>query len=531
MDFDPLSGDVARYGLLPVVLTDQPRLNAYFKSLAEPLSDYTFSQLYTWRNSLRILWREVDGHLCVFANGTGDLTLLLPPIGDTGSDRALAACWEIMDDYNVAHRVPDRGRIEYASEELLRRFDRSKVDVQPMGTDYLYDVSRMIDLAGGDLASKRQAKNRFLRNYQSRVETYDKTKHFEGCRALLAAWKSHQDAEHAMEITADANSIKRQKESLATQLALETAPELGLKGMVVYVSDPLKPEAEASSDAPGSTDDTSKSIKAFTFGENLGADQSSIVIEKTDLEINGLAQFIFSEFCRLHFPDRPLVNVGDDWGVQTLAWTKLSYRPVKLLQKYVLAKPAKAQLGYEGPSAAVTEAEAAAVPIDEPPGIFPAATIRFARKDDLPAALCLEQTCFSAYSINKRQLQYIQSCPHNVFLVAEQDGRVVGQAIALVRHHKRGMSGRIYSLAVSAECRGQKLGRTLMRRMIDELAARGVRKVYLEVEQANAPAVKLYERLGFRSLEPLPDYYGNGRGGWHMVCDVPAEPTLFEAVA
>ncbi len=31
---------------------------------------------------------------------------------------------------------------------------------------------------------------------------------------------------------------------------------------------------------------------------------------------------------------RPLVNVGDDWGLETLAWTKQSYRPVKMLQKY-----------------------------------------------------------------------------------------------------------------------------------------------------------------------------------------------------
>src|ERR1700724_3452547 len=87
MDDDPFLG----WGLRPVELTDRDVLTPYFASLAEPLSDYTFSQLFTWRNSLRILWKQIDAHLCVFANGTGDLTLLLPPIGDTGGDRALAA--------------------------------------------------------------------------------------------------------------------------------------------------------------------------------------------------------------------------------------------------------------------------------------------------------------------------------------------------------------------------------------------------------------------------------------------------------
>lgn len=493
-----------KYGLNPVRLTDQALLNGYFQSLAEPLSDYTFSQLYSWRNSLRIAWKEIEGHLCVFANGTGDLTLLIPPIGDTGGDRALAACWEVMDDYNRRHQVLDRSRVEYASEELLARFDRAKLNVQPMGTDYLYDVARMIDLTGGDLASKRQAKNRFLRNYAHRVETYDTAKHFDACCELLESWKSHQDASHSADAAATSGALKRQKESIATRLALENSRELGLQGMVVHVNSP--PGAERS-DAPDSPE---WKLKGFTFGENLGRNQSSIVLEKTDLEIKGLAQFIFSEFCRLHFPDRPLVNVGDDWGLETLAWTKMSYRPVKLLQKYVLAKPAQVQVAIAPP-------------------VAPAARIRFARKDDLAAAVELEKTCFTTYGLTKRQLQYLQQRQSSIFLVAEQAGRIVGEAIALVRHHKKGMSGRIYSLAVSNESRGQKIGRRLMGQIIDELTARGVRRVFLEVEKSNDAAVKLYEALGFRSLGILPDYYGDGRAGWHMVYDVNTAPSLFEA--
>src|SRR5204863_7819323 len=83
---DPFTG----WGLRQVELADRPLLDSYFASLAHPLSDYTFSQLFTWSNSLNNLWKQIAGHLCVFANGAGDLTLLVPPIGDTGADRALA---------------------------------------------------------------------------------------------------------------------------------------------------------------------------------------------------------------------------------------------------------------------------------------------------------------------------------------------------------------------------------------------------------------------------------------------------------
>src|SRR4051812_33892550 len=96
---DPLSD----FGLRPVTLADRTLLESHFASLSSPLSDYTFSQLFTWRNSLRMGGRIMEAHLCVFANGRGDLSLLLPPIGDTGSDRALARAVEIMDQYNAAH--------------------------------------------------------------------------------------------------------------------------------------------------------------------------------------------------------------------------------------------------------------------------------------------------------------------------------------------------------------------------------------------------------------------------------------------
>lgn len=492
MDEDPFSG----LGLRPVELADRAVLTSFFDSLAQPLSDYTFSQLYTWRNSLKILWKVIRGHLCVFANGTGDLTLLMPPIGDTGSDAALAEAFELMDTYNGRRGVLDRSRVEYVSEELLARLDASKLCTQSMGADYVYDIHRMIDLAGGDLASKRQAKNRFMRNYRYRVEPYVAAQHRDGCLALLDQWKIHQDAQHLDE--SNANAVKRSKESIATALCLDTAEELGLKGMAVYVEN-------------GASESTSPSseIRAFTFGEYLGTGQSSITIEKTDLNVKGLAQFIFSEFCRQNWSDRPLVNVGDDWGLESLAWTKQSYRPVKLLNKYVLRKvPAV----VSGPVSVPSESQPVKplMPLHEP-------IIRQARKDDLAAAHAMEQSSFTTFGLSKRQLQYHQQRDSSIFLVAEQAEQVVGDGVALIRQHKNGVSGRVYSLVVRNDCRGQRIGGKLLSALLTELATRGVTRVYLEVEECNAAARRLYERAGFRTIGTLPDYFGKDLHGIHMM--------------
>lgn len=514
MDDDPFSG----WGLRPVELADRALLNAYFATLAEPLSDYTFSQLYTWRNSLRIIWKELSGHLCIFANGTGDLTLLLPPIGDGGSDKALAEAFELMDDYNTAHGVPGRSRVEYASEELLTRFDQQNLRVEPMGADYVYDVNRMIDLAGGDLASKRQAKNRFLRNYTHRVEEYRAERHLGDCLALLETWKVHQDANHLEE--PNANSIKRSKESIATALCLQTAEQLGLRGMVVYVkegSPSLNPESRTLNPS-----EDGFRLCGFTFGEQLGRTQSSITIEKTELQIKGLAQFIFSEFCARFWPHRPLVNVGDDWGLPSLNWTKMSYRPVKLLNKFVLRREPVIMVNLPSMSPAMAE-PSHRMQLDlnrqEIDSMNSRTTIRAASKADLDAAVELERESFHAHLLSRRQLQYLQRRETAIFLVGEQDGQIVGDGIALIRQHRKTRSGRIYSLVVRAESRGQKIGQKLLRAMIEALAGRGVERIYLEVELSNSAAVRLYEQSGFRTIADLPDYYGRGKPGLHMMYD------------
>lgn len=501
MGSDPFTGA----GLRSVELTDRPVLEPYLSSVREPLSDYTFSQIYTWRNSLRILWKIIRGHLCVFANGSGDLTLLLPPIGDSGSDAALRDAFELMDSYNVTHGVPDRSRVEYLNDELRARFSASGLIAAPMGNDYVYDVERMIDLAGGDLKSKRQERNRFTRDYNHRAEAYDASRHQGRCLALLEQWRVHQDAKHLEESSAD--HTKRQKESLATELALRQADVLGLRGMVVYVDD---------------------QVRGFTFGEPLGTDQSSIVIEKTDLECRGLAQFIFSEFCRREWAHRPLVNAGDDWGLEPLAWTKMSYRPVKLMPKYVLRREAALSIAVPVPQ---EQPEQAVAPEVEAPAEVETA-IRPARRDDIPATLELETACFDTFNLTRRQLRYLQSRPSVVFLVAEHGGKLAGEAIALVRHHRgNSITGRIYSLAVDSSCRGKGIGRQLLREMMDQLAQRGAGKVYLEVESTNASAIALYERMGFSVTDEIADYYGEGRSALHMMCPMHAEVAATKSAA
>ena len=65
----------------------------------------------------------------------------------------------------------------------------------------------------------------------------------------------------------------------------------------------------------------------------------------------------------------------------------------------------------------------------------------------------------------------------------------------------------ILSIAVAASHRGRGLSRNLLLTHLGHLAGRGVRTVFLEVEENNQPARRLYERSGFTVVGRRERYY------------------------
>lgn len=65
----------------------------------------------------------------------------------------------------------------------------------------------------------------------------------------------------------------------------------------------------------------------------------------------------------------------------------------------------------------------------------------------------------------------------------------------------------ILSVAVAPNARGRGFSQGLLRSHLGQLAAQGVRTLYLEVEETNAPARRLYARAGFRDVGSRDNYY------------------------
>lgn len=70
----------------------------------------------------------------------------------------------------------------------------------------------------------------------------------------------------------------------------------------------------------------------------------------------------------------------------------------------------------------------------------------------------------------------------------------------------------ILSIAVSPAQRGRGLSRDLFLTHLGHLAGRGVRTVFLEVEENNMPARRLYDRTGFAVVGKRDRYYKDADG-------------------
>ena len=97
------------------------------------------------------------------------------------------------------------------------------------------------------------------------------------------------------------------------------------------------------------------------------------------------------------------------------------------------------------------------------------------------------------------------------FLVAEFKGRVIGYVIGTLRWSS---IGHIVSIAVDEGFRRKGVGMLLMREVMRRLRGRGAKAYRLEVRVSNLPAFKLYEKVGFRKVEVIEGYYGDGESAY-----------------
>jgi ribosomal-protein-alanine N-acetyltransferase len=127
--------------------------------------------------------------------------------------------------------------------------------------------------------------------------------------------------------------------------------------------------------------------------------------------------------------------------------------------------------------------------------------------NDLKRVFEIESMSFNqSYEIEMVQQLYEMGVG---FLVAEEDGYVIGYVIFWIKYEDQ---GHIISIAVDKNYRRLGAGTQLLVKAISILSLLNISAIYLEVNENNTGAVEFYKTFNFKIDRVVPGYYENGDG-------------------
>lgn len=116
----------------------------------------------------------------------------------------------------------------------------------------------------------------------------------------------------------------------------------------------------------------------------------------------------------------------------------------------------------------------------------------------------LETICFSD-PWSERSVAGELDNPLSLWLVCEEQGTVLGYIGSQTVMGESDMM----NVAVAPESRRQGIAEQLIQKLIEELRKKDSSSLTLEVRASNAPAIALYDKMGFTVAGKRPNYYRN----------------------
>ena len=276
-----------------LVMQMRPALHPLFTKLPDGISEFTFSDLYLFRNT----------HKYLISKLTNDLFVI------TGQDK-----------YGPFFMLPLGLPAEKLLDELFLKFQSIKavsltqsMALSIMGYmvvgdrdnfDYLYPRKELAELLGRDMHKKRNRLNAFTRKYDCQTKPL-LDEYINDALEVLYLWRQERDDDGDYE---------------AAKEAIRYMNELQLCGAIYYVE--------------------GKAV-GFTLGEELAVGTSFAIHFEKAVNVEqykGLYQYINQTFAAMLPEKYETVNREQDLGEEGLRRAKESYNPQGFVKKYRATK-------------------------------------------------------------------------------------------------------------------------------------------------------------------------------------------------
>jgi ribosomal-protein-alanine N-acetyltransferase len=138
--------------------------------------------------------------------------------------------------------------------------------------------------------------------------------------------------------------------------------------------------------------------------------------------------------------------------------------------------------------------------------------IESASMKDLDQLCEIETECFGKEALTKKQIAQLLMDYNSISLLVRSDANVVGFVIGRVHVEGEALAGHILTLDVLTAQRGRGLGRRLLQELESIFEKKCINESYLEAREDNVAALRLYERMGYKKIRKLKNYYGDAHG-------------------
>lgn len=287
----------------PVTIRNAASLRPFLNTQPFRTCDYTLGAVFQWRAYFHSAFAVSNGMLLMLAVYPEEkVTCFVYPVGDGDLQGALDEIETHARETGMPLTycaVPEEGLAV-----LTERYgERAVVSTHRNWADYLYNADDLIRFPGRQYHTQRNHFNRFLKDNPSArfVPVTEET-----LPAALAFFDEYERYAPIDKII-EAEEMVRARELLADALTLEQKA-----GFI---------------DAGGT-------IVALSVGEVV-KDTLYVHVEKARVDYAGSYQAIVSMFAEYAAEkDTLYINREDDSGEERLRYSKMSYRPIRLIDKY-----------------------------------------------------------------------------------------------------------------------------------------------------------------------------------------------------
>ena len=299
-----------------ITIDNREILEEYLNGYEYKTSGLSFSAQYMWRDINMFSWDIIGDYMCI--SGISHLELedgiilpfMFPPLTRTGEydkDSLRETIFRAKEHFEKKGQPFSLRLVPFHLMEIIKEACPEMVfrDDRP-NYDYIYLTQDLIDLRGRAYHSKKNHLNYFLRTYD--YEYIEMTSDMaDDAMKFIAEFNARKEVtEHEMEML--------RMEEQAMEDVVRNLEKVGYSAGAILIDG---------------------KIEAIAIGGQLGRNTITEHVEKANVNYRGLYQAINNEFCRNVASKAKYINREEDMGIPNLRKAKLSYKPVKLLEKYI----------------------------------------------------------------------------------------------------------------------------------------------------------------------------------------------------